>query len=671
MIRLKRFSSLAIIICCSIALAACGSRAPAPEDGHSIRFSNEAPGYRYGYGYGGSRDAARQQALADIASGILTFIRHEQIQEMRSSDSGVEAGQLISTEQVETEYRSVLTSLTQVVLPDVEVVEERFTQGSWVVQVRLPDQQMAIVRQQIRQQLPVLVEIDRLESIPNSDLSARLKRGVTGWRLAQQRGVLGDLVFQEDGSVSTFEAYFRSEAQENAARLRLITEIEDQAVRWVVIDSETLRPQESIDIKAGSHSLKTNRDGLTESLDIDSLGRAVPVTLYLEDMPQGYLPSHQLHIDTVRPREWVNTDTITVYVYSEPERQTFNLQGQDYTTPATLTLPRRTNLSAHLYGGEEFGSIRYDNLQVDPISPEVFIDFRPRKREFGELVLSVGDSAATISVAGSSLEGRSEVSGSVEAGQYEVTISKPGSRYQRVHDKVLITAGERTTRQYRSPAYREPYHQGIIWTFSLFSWGGELREGYNVPGSQGQVTLNDFLATEPSVTGLEEDEFNVQLGMYARYFHNRYEIPVTLSAGVAGRVHSVDLQYDYGNGVSGEVEGALQIFEASSGIGLWHPISLTPQSEVVSWASVNIAYDRAEWSQEDSDSSFDFPSGTAETVHAYAEIGMQLRLGNLTARVPLSDNGRAPMVTLGVGFSELSRGHRLSSSTRAIDGVHY
>lgn len=159
--------------------------------------------------------------------------------------------------------------------------------------------------------------------------------------------------------------------------------------------------------------------------------------------------------------------------------------------------------------------------------------------------------------------------------------------------------------------------------------------------------------------------------MNARYFHNRYQLPVTLSAGVASRVHSVDLQYDPGNGEAFDIEGALSIFEFSSGLGLWHPISLTPQSEVVNWASVNIAYDRAEWSQDDSNPSFELPSGMAETVHTFAELGMQLRLGTLTARFPLSDNGRAPMVTLGFGFSELSRGYRLDSSARAVSGIHY
>ncbi len=627
--------------------------------------AEERPGYSYGHGVAETRAAARQAALYEIAGEVVTAIRGEEREVFRSlerrggsSGSGSESVERIS----ERAYSSTVASTSHVILEGATVEAEQQVAEGWYARARIPDRRMAALRERAEEQAPALAQLERVEAVPEQEPGRRFVRAERGHRVVQQLGLGGERAYSPQLGETTFRAYFEEMARRAAGRIEAVPVVEEGALRFVIVDGESLRPQPGLQVRVGGWTFRTDDEGWTGRVRRGRLPeRAEVAVMGAPDGPQS-LPDEVRKAGTLAPGEWDEGKEATLYVYTQPADAIVRIRGVDYATPARASVRRGRAYRLRIPGTDSYRS-ESGRVEVDEGSPAAYYAAELTERAFGSLDLATeGGSAVLRLERHGGWEGEA-LQRPAEAGRYRVRVTREDPRYQDVIDELVLRPDERIYRRYHELPSRDPYYYGWRWAVTLGTAGGEPVDGYKVPGDAGGVPYAERAAAIDAARAVERDaEASSDLGLQGQYFADMLPVTAAASVGYRETPYAVMPASAPRGGAAAEVQ--LATMHASAGAGLWWPMG-----PALGWLTAHQAWAQSRW--DDQDAAINMPGGSAANSYPFLELGTHWGWGMLTARLAGDEAGVAPQVTLGLGPVMMRHGYRRPAEVSARPGVHY
>ena len=645
--------------------------------------SEEAPRWYYGYGFAQSREDARANALSEVAETISVAVQAHAEQEYRMSETADGA-------DAELEVRSTVSTTVRAIIDGAES-EERLAQETvegWFVQVRVPESHVITLRQKLREQAPVLARIEVLERLAQDEGVERATLAGQALDVARERGVETDRFVSESRGATTFDVYLNSIIHESLSRIKIIPIFDGgevpssphAAVRFMVMDRETYKPQTGASIRVNRQHLKTGDDGYTQKL-------------YLSDFLEAgnFHGLHGLQIELATRKggrqydlveEYdvldMKTDRVEVYFYTNPQNALARIDGRELVTPGVATL-EAGNYQIEFAGGDTYDD-RVMALNVPENVPYYHVAVELEEKAFGSVEISVqGDGRVTLDGPEQAESGRIE--GALEAGDYEAVVYRPTREeetYQKIRDQFTLLKGEHLRREYYEPPDRTFATTGSRYYVSL-AGHGEIGGSFNVPNVDGnRVALDEFgqdgETADVTIEAAEPDGEVTGFGLGGQLFSRWNGVPLTGLGLVGIRSAPVNVEYSDSEGVGRKSEVDIRVIHADLGVGLWRPIARNFYDSRTGalWAAGGLSLNSVRWDSDDAESRLDEVLPEDRVVHGYpfAALGVHYGMFGLSATLPVASDGMM-LLQLEIGPQRLRSQVDRSSETRARRGLHY
>lgn len=644
--------------------------------------AHESDGYS-GVGTAATREEARQNALEHLASQLISDVRSE-IEQVERVQEQTDESRIDSV----SETRATISSFTQMELQQVRTHSERAgSDGNWLVEVRLPQQQAQELIERAEAQAPLYAAVELLHETPETLPGERLQHALGGLYESERTGRGDDTFYHPETGRTTFASFFQGQVRANVARLQAYPLVDSDAdqVRFILLDEESLRPQPGVTVRIGVTEHTTDSAGKTRNLDINDLESGDPLHMlgYPSDEEGNWLhPSMaELHADNLNTANWGDASETELLIYIDPEFQALaEIAGQTFTAPGRITVPNGRSHRLEVTGTDEFRGTE-EVVNVPEGAPFAFWTDSLTQREYGYLDIRVLAGGGTISLherrGGQVIAEEDRLERRQETGLYRIEISRDGDEdYQLVRDEVSLSADQTFQRSYHPPRSRNPYERGLRLGISGLRIGGEPTADYTLPWISGQSVQYGDLNDVENVSGTDYDATQIDLIGEAQYYFNTLNLTLLGAAGL--RQHQFSLEQGGGDSVDMEIDS----YYASLGAGFWASFF---DRRVVSSLTINQGLEQTSW---DSDSRHEvrmeeggswerLPSGSETNSYSFAQLNTFVRVPLLGDYSGLHVNAVVPMDTIdpyvAVGFSWnwLQRGYEHPREVSARQGLHY
>ncbi len=618
-----------------------------------------AVGVEYGHGIGETREEARRAAAGELAEQLLTFVRSE----FRERQTALQAeGEVAVETMTEARMESATDTMTNVALAGVETDVERQARDGWYVRVRLDSGRMDALRERAANQAPALAAFESVAALPESAAGGRLHAALRGLVDMDRTGVGDEAVYHPDTGRTTFRSFFEESVGDSVAAIRAVPLVDGGRARFVVVHRESLAPQRGVALRVGDAYLRSNAEGVTESVAVTDLGDEADVYIlgYAEAVGDGapgeawrYPDRGLLHSTTLYPGEWVDR-TPLLLVHTEPAEAVVDVAGVYRGSPARFRVEPGRSYDLIIEDGEDHQGYR-ERVEIPEGAPFVYRSVRLTDRRFGVLSLRAEGRHSRFFLDGPG--GRQQVDGNsvdlrTDVGRYTVQVYRDGrDDYQIIRDEVTVAEGERVERDYVAPRYRRPYARGFRMGLAVGRIGGGLEDEYELPASGGGDSdygaFRDAHDVSQPAVGLD------LIGQYQRFF-SAAAVGWTVQGEAGLRARTIDTD-------GGDLD--LTAFHAAAGFGPWRPVG-----EGGIWLTANYALESARWRGDVRDE-WGLPDSQVTNHYPYLELGFAT--GFFFAALRGGVDTVAPHLMIGFGIVDTERGYEHRRATHAVEGEHY
>lgn len=618
----------------------------------------------YEYGSAESPEAARNKAMQALAERVSTVVRGEQREVFRYTDEQARH-EVDSQQRIESTYNT----LAHVELQGLSFSEPMATEEGYLVEARIEQEDLEQARSRARLQAPALARFATIESLSDKELLQRLRLAFEGLEVAEQRRVLDDRVFSEEYGEQTFESYFKQIRRETINKLKVIPLLENdgEELRIGVVSAEHYAPQAQVELELAGERLETDDDGVTSTIERESLDSRETVTLHIDD--------HQFEVTTWRPSEWSEVVETQVLFHAQPDGQPVTVDDSQLSTPGRIVLPAGESYEYTLHGGQSFRDIE-ERFEIPEDAPYYYIHHQLEERDYGHLDLSVEDPGRLRLTGPEDLEGE-EIEGEVEVGAYKLRVDPPEGKeqdeYETLLDEIVVSGGEDVQRVYDSPRNREQFYEGSLLRFDFLGVHSAGDSHKTEILADGDVSIGEFPETKVGRDlGVEEIEYGS--GHYSLSFgYQRFReywggVPLYLGLYGGWRSEKVEVTDTQGN----EHETTLSVLHASPTVGFWKPLG--EQSVIYAGAGYSADYRILGDAETDSYDNEDMISDMFESrgldTDPVASLGIYGDGVGLTFRY-IGGNQDIGIFNLSIGKNTVHSDYRHPDSRRAREGEDY
>lgn len=608
------------------------------------------------FGTGETPEKAREVALGHLAESVVTVVESRW-----RSEQVLEDGELTTNRA-----QSVVTSLTRLALSDAETAEVRPYQGGHYVRVRLPRSEMDRLQDQARAKAAAYAHLDRLEALADPQAGERLRTALQGLSAARRDGVLEGAVAVE-GQTTTFGSYFREQARDAAASLRLLPVYEPgrvHRVRLHVVHETSLAPQQGLDLEVAGEARTSGDDGGIAVRGAEARpGNEISARLALPGVERALSSGERLLGPVSIPEPSGET---RLYVHSTVDGVPVRVRRggrrvAELNAPGNVAVASGADYRLTIPDGRDYRGVE-EAVRLERDVPLAYRILRPQQAQHGRLRLEAPDSATWLYVAGP--DGQMRRPGEIaleeaRSGPYRVVVARPGDgERQQLRDAFVLSAGQEVARRYRPLPHRLPYQGGYSLGVTALHPGRGPGDDYGVPGG----TFGDYRETDNA-------ELADLRGVVVDF--QSFWPPWPLTWQVSAGALRGEAEMDTGQ-AEAETVADLNILQASAGLGLYAPLWRGADPALAGWVTGGAAVESAAW--DDSGSSPDgtpprLPGGRATNQYSYLEAGLHWGWLKVAARWPL--DRVEPHLQVGLGWLDFRSGYRRPPAIDARPGLHY